>query len=240
MIDTSPFSTELALVEARFLKEVGGLLQRLSSLSKEEQLILLREIDFLKRLDTNGLNKVIGGMSTAMTKEINDLRKLYTAKGINITASFTPLSALVQEDLNMFMGQYGAYSSTIKQNLIQGVAANTPKAVLVKQLTSLTTGNLSSKQASFLMEETYSRFDSAVKATVFEGKEKIVRWEYLGPIDNRNRDSCASVMSQGGTWTIDEINNGEAHPEIDFVSRGGFNCRHSWEVAEEQPDGAFG
>ena len=231
MIDTTPFATELALVEARFLKEVDGLLAKLSTLSKEEQLILLREIDFLTRLNTNGLDKVLGGMSTAMTKEINDLRKLYTAKGLNVTASFTPLTALVQEDLNMFIGQYSAYSSTIKQNLIQGVAANTPRAILVGQLTSLTTGNLSTKQAGFLMDETFRRFSSAVTADIFADESDTVKWVYEGPIDNRNRDSCGSLMASSGNsegWTMDEINAGDAHPEIDFVSRGGFNCRHEW------------
>ena len=228
MIDTSLFETEISLIETRFLGEVEALLNRLSSLSKEEQLILLRDIDFMTRLNTNGLDKILNKMSTAMTKEINDLRKFYTSKGINITAGFTPLSALVQEDLNMFIGQYSAYSSMIKQNLIQGVAANTPSAILVKQLSSLPGGTLSGKEAKFLMEETYARFSSAVTATIFEDEKDTAKWVYIGPNDGRTRDSCRAVMEQGGSWTMDEINNGDAHSDIDFVSRGGFNCRHDW------------
>jgi len=239
MIDTTPFEVELKLVEARFLAEVDGLLKRLGSLSKEEKLILLREIDFLERLNTNGINKVVSGMSASMTKEIKSLRKLYSAEGLIVTSTLTPLTALVQEDLTLFMSQYTGYSSAIKQNVIQGVVAGTPNNVLAKQLTALTVGNLSGRDASFLMEETFSRFDGAIKADAFAGKEKIARWEYVGDYDEKNRDACRAVLDQGGTWTIDEINNGDAHPGVDFVSRGGFNCRHTWELADEQPDGTY-
>jgi len=62
MIDTAQFSNELKLVESRFLAEIFGLLPRLEVLSVEQQLVLLREIDFMERLSKNGLNGVISKM----------------------------------------------------------------------------------------------------------------------------------------------------------------------------------
>ena len=239
MIDVTPFQTEITAIEARFLLEVDALLNRLSSLSKEEQLILLREIDFMTRLNTQGLDKVLGKMSSAMTAEVGKLSKMYAAQGLAVTANFTPIGALVQEDMALFLSQYEHYAKGIKQSLIQGVVASTPTKVLTKQLTTMSGGTLSSRNSYFILQETYARFDGAVKATIFEDKKDIARWEYLGDIDNRNRDSCAAVLAQGGSWTMDEINAGEAHPEIDFVSRGGFNCRHDWVLAEEQPEGVY-
>lgn len=241
MIDVTPFQAEIKAIELRFLGEVSALLKRLSTLSKQEQLILLREIDFLTRLNTHGLDGVLGKMSKSMTLEINKLRKFYIAKGLDITANFTPLSALIQADMQQFLGQYQYYASGIKQNLIQGVVAHTPRDVLVKQLQIMSVGTLSSRNANFIMEETFMRFDHAVTAQIFEDKEDSALFIYIGVRDNKNRDSCAALLDQGNEigWTIDEINAGEAHPEIDFVSRGGFNCRHTWVTADKQPESFY-
>ena len=240
MIDVTPFQTEITAIEARFLLEVDALLKRLNTLSKEEQLALLREIDFMTRLNTHGIDKVLGKMSKAMTARVAELAKTYTAEGLIVTATFAPLGAIIQSDMDMFLSQYESYAKGIKQSLIQGVATSTPTAVLVKQLTTLSGGTLSSRNAFFILEETFSRFDGAIKATIFEDKQDTARWTYLGALDDRNRDSCRAVLEKGDvSWTIEEINAGLADPDVDFVSRGGFNCRHTWELAEAQPEGVY-
>jgi len=243
MIDTAQFSNELKVVESRFLAEIFGLLPRLETLSIEQQLVLLREIDFMERLSKNGLNGVISKMGSAMAKRVNELKAEFTALGYQVTASSAPLGILAQADLDMFISQYEGYATGLRQALIQKTVAHTPNAVLSKQLAVMSVGTLSGRDATFLLQETFARFDAASKAQIFADDENTALWTYLGPLDNRTRDACSNVLSNAQNttgWTIDEINSGLADSDVDFVSRGGFNCRHDWVLADEQPESVFG
>jgi len=72
-------------------------------------------------------------------------------------------------------------------------------------------------------------FDRTIKSEQFEGGG-VEKFIYVGPLDDKTRDVCANVMtdprntdSEG--FTRDEILGLEG---VDFVSGGGYNCRHEW------------
>ena len=71
-----------------------------------------------------------------------------------------------------------------------------------------------------------SIFDRTIKSEQFKeaGIEKFV---YVGPRDDKTRDSCLSVLGdsrQQVGWTRDEIDASE----VSFIGGGGYNCRHEW------------
>ena len=62
-----------------------------------------------------------------------------------------------------------------------------------------------------------------------------IRYKYVGPQDNKNRDFCASMMSANKVFRfedIQEMTNVTANPQFGdydiFQYRGSYNCRHQW------------
>jgi hypothetical protein len=60
----------------------------------------------------------------------------------------------------------------------------------------------------------------------------LVRYEYNGPKDNRNRTFCADMLSLGRIYTEEEIKNGLSNSEFGnysiFDYKGSYGCRHTW------------
>jgi hypothetical protein len=61
----------------------------------------------------------------------------------------------------------------------------------------------------------------------------LVRYEYSGPVDDKNRAFCAEVMALGRIYTEEEIKNGLFNPEFGNYSiwdyKGSYGCRHVWQ-----------
>ena len=62
-----------------------------------------------------------------------------------------------------------------------------------------------------------------------------VRFKYIGPRDNKNREFCAQMLSFNRIYRIediDELSNSVANPDFGFYEiftwRGSYNCRHQW------------
>lgn len=71
-----------------------------------------------------------------------------------------------------------------------------------------------------------SSFDRASKKMLYDNAG-VERFVYVGPLDDHTRDECAAVMRdsrQQTGWTREEI----ASSPVDFVTGGGYNCRHDW------------
>ena len=62
-----------------------------------------------------------------------------------------------------------------------------------------------------------------------------VRYKYVGPQDDRNRQFCADMMAANRVYRIEDIDalsDNVANPEFGFYEifkwRGSYNCRHQW------------
>lgn len=60
----------------------------------------------------------------------------------------------------------------------------------------------------------------------------LVRYEYQGPRDSRNRSFCSEMLGLGRIYTEEEIKNGLSNPEFGSYSifdyKGSYGCRHVW------------
>lgn len=58
-----------------------------------------------------------------------------------------------------------------------------------------------------------------------------VRYKYIGPRDDKNRQFCAQMLAADRVYTIEDIER-LSNPEFGsyniFLYRGSFNCRHAW------------
>jgi hypothetical protein len=60
----------------------------------------------------------------------------------------------------------------------------------------------------------------------------LVRYEYTGPKDDKNRSFCSEILGLNRIYTEEEIKNGLSNPEFGIYSiwdyKGSFGCRHIW------------
>ena len=60
----------------------------------------------------------------------------------------------------------------------------------------------------------------------------LVRYEYQGPRDSKNRKFCSKILSIGRIYTEEEIKNGLSNSEFGNYSiwdyKGSYGCRHRW------------
>lgn len=60
----------------------------------------------------------------------------------------------------------------------------------------------------------------------------LVRYEYTGPKDDKNRSFCSEVLGLSRLYTEEEIKNGLSNPEFGNYSiwdyKGSYGCRHIW------------
>ena len=67
-----------------------------------------------------------------------------------------------------------------------------------------------------------------------------IRFKYVGPRDNKNRQFCADMLSKNRVYRMEDIEQ-LSNPEFGnydiFTWRGSFNCRHTWVKLIFQPEG---
>jgi hypothetical protein len=68
--------------------------------------------------------------------------------------------------------------------------------------------------------------DAVIKAGMYE-TAGIDRFVYIGALDNKTRPACEHTLNspnQETGWTKEQI----AASEVNYITRGGWNCRHDW------------
>jgi hypothetical protein len=67
-----------------------------------------------------------------------------------------------------------------------------------------------------------------------------IRFKYVGPRDNKNRQFCSDMLAKNRVYRMEDIEQ-LSNPEFGnydiFTWRGSFNCRHTWVKLVFQPDG---
>ncbi len=100
---------------------------------------------------------------------------------------------------------------TIMNNLVTGVQSN-----------------LSEAQINTLIDTSLSTYERGVKAAMMDEMPDDTLYVYVGPLDEKTRDICNEQIGAGELTKDQIIANFGA--EV-LVVGGGFNCRHSWDLA---------
>jgi hypothetical protein len=88
---------------------------------------------------------------------------------------------------------------------------------------------------SVVQKMNQERFSSPNEPSDFDRENFRVRFKYVGPRDEKNRQFCREMLSKNRVYRIEDINalsDNVANPEFGFYEiftwRGSFNCRHQW------------
>jgi hypothetical protein len=66
--------------------------------------------------------------------------------------------------------------------------------------------------------------------------EQELRYRYTGPVDKLERPFCRHLTDADRSYTraqIDRMNNGQFPAGSVFITRGGFRCRHQWDLSTQ-------
>ena len=198
----------------------------------------VEDIAYIRRiLNTDISNQILIdlGMADAIDGLIEDYGKIIAAEGMAapILRNIPPemLGILQELDTQFYFEHVRDVGMKLKSTLIHASIGGITEAQLRGQLLTATK-SLSKAQIGSLTNTALRTMSRATFASGASVLPDTATFHYAGPYDDRNRDICRTALDSEPSdgYTRDEI----SALEVDFVSGGGFNCRHSWELVIEQ------
>ena len=222
------FVSQIQKVEASLYADLAKVANRLGGLSDTELINTLRELNFFQDLLDRGYADAVNGLIDSYGDNLSKIVKEARKRGIRDIAGATvsQLELLQELDTRRLLGNLSEYADRLTNALFSGIVSGESISSLVNRLKI--DERFYTHRLNVAVFDSYRQFDDLARYRVFEGAN--VRWEYVGPVDDRNRDVCRATIenqpSKGYTEAQVKSSN------TPFGIRGGFNCRHSWLVYE--------
>lgn len=174
------------------------------------------------------------GMASAVDSLIDDYDRVVAGLSKSILGKIPhgTIEMLKELDTQFWFEHVGDIGDEVKRTLIHASIGGVTEGQLQAQLFNATK-ELSKAQINTLTNTSLRTMSRATFAAGANELPDTAGFIFDGPIDSKNRDTCAEVLAnpQNQTgFTIAEING----LPVDFVGGGGFNCRHSWIRAIEE------
>lgn len=227
---------ELEDLERLFRSRVAEYLR--GGLTDVERIRLVAELDFFAELQANGLSDIIGRLEDEYAGIIQSLIK--TPLGGISAFTLNDLELIVRLDAESILRSAEQFSSQFKSRLLKAFIAGEDTFDIIKNGQDF---GLRTNQLVAAINTSRDQFQATALSKLFEDEPE-TRFKLSDfPFDDRTRCSCRAVITHQPEegWTKEEIDNGAATkialkycPKFEgkygFVNRGGFNCRHVWEI----------
>lgn len=226
--------SELRSLEQKFLDAIS----MFDNLTEAEKIQLAYQVDLFQELQDLGLSDVINKMLKEYAGILDDL---LDKKEIGIGAlRLTDLESIANLDAETLLGKAEAYTKEFRSALIKGFLTGQSTNEIKERLSSI---GLASNQTIAAINTARDEYHSATLSKLFEDDPETRFKLSEFPLDEKTRCSCKAVIlnqpKEG--WTKEEIDRGAAtnivrkfcpkfEGEYSFIRRGGFNCRHNWEI----------
>ena len=150
---------------------------------------------------------------------------LQTIQGFAAVSEET-LVALKNYSTGSLLNQLDNMAQIIKKEVVNGIISGSPVQTVVEAVRGQ--GALSRRQLQTLIDTAMNEYSRSVTKVMIDNMPNNTRYQYIGPLDGKTRPECLKMMAAGDI-TKAEI---EARFGSDvFISGGGYNCRHKWEIA---------
>ncbi len=220
--------TQIKNVEKRLLDDLRRVAQELDKFSDTELIQIARELDFFQELLDKGYTDAVNGLMEAYESDLSKINQEATKRGVKkiAGASVAQLQLLQDLEAERLLGKASAYANDLKDGLFKGIISGERPSSIVNRLSE--TVNLETRQLNVAVADGIRQFDDLARQKVYEDIK--VNWTYVGPEDERTRDICRNTLDNEPEegYTEEEV----LASDTPFGLRGGFNCRHSWELKE--------
>ena len=219
------FMAEITLLEESFEKDLKVLAGNLKKMSDTELIQATSQLNFFQEIIDKGyvsaLDKFDGEYTKMLAAAVKEARK----RGIDplACASVEGLQVLRDMDYERLLGRASSYALDLQAQLFRGVYGGYSSSQITSNLSGT---SLASHQLNVMAYDGLKIFDDMSRYAVFKGED--VKWTYIGPQDEFTRDVCQSTKANEPKDGYTE--SAASSSDTPFGTRGGFNCRHSWEV----------
>ena len=222
------FTKDVQKLERTFKRNLTRVVRNLGALSDTQLINAVGQLNLFNELINSGYGDALNNLEDDYSKLLEQTIAEASRRGVT-TLSGAGLQGLeTLKDLNtaQLLGQARRFSdrltSSVFQNLYGGVSIN-------DTIDAIGNIGLADYQLNTSVYTSIKTFDDLARYKVFEGID--VKWTYFGPLDSKTRDSCRATIENERNnypkgYTEKQV-NGSGAP---FGFRGGFNCRHSWEI----------
>ena len=218
------FTAEIKLLEESFERDLKALTVKLKKMTDTELIQATSQLNFFQEIIDRGYGDALDKFDGEYTKMLAVAVKEARKRGIDplAGASVEGLQVLRDMDYERLLGGASVYASELQTQLFRGVYGGSS----ISQITSNLSGtSLASHRLNVMAYDGLKIFDDMSRYAVFKGAD--VKWTYIGPQDEFTRDECkATKFSE----PKDGYTESEIPSDTPFGTRGGFNCRHSWEI----------
>ena len=219
------FVKDIEKLERKFQGRLRTVVRGLGAMSDSQLITAVGQLNLFNEIIDQGYGDALNNLDAEYEKILAQAVAEATRRGLTPLGGAGLQGLETLKDLNTaeLLGSARAYSNrlttSIFQNLYVGVSINDT----ISALEGIPLADYQLNTATYTSIKT---FDDTARYKVFEGLN--VRWTYFGPLDSKTRDSCRFTKEN-------EPPNGYTEKQVldsdtQFGFRGGFNCRHSWEV----------
>ena len=219
------FVKDIEKLERKFQGRLRTVVRSLGAMSDSQLITAVSQLNLFNEIINQGYGDALDGLDKDYEKLLAQAVAEATKRGVTPLGGAGLQGLETLKDLNTaeLLGSARAYSNRLTTSIFQNLYAGVSINDTISALEGIPLADYQLNTATYTSIKT---FDDTARYKVFEGLN--VRWTYFGPLDSKTRDSCRFTKEN-------EPPNGYTEKQVldsdtQFGFRGGFNCRHSWEV----------
>ena len=222
------FISDIKLVEKNFNKKLYTGVRGLSKLSETELINSIAQLNLFNELIEEGYGEALDNLENEYGKLLQQAIREAERKGIRALTGPGVQGLEVLKDLNTqtLLGKARDHSNLLTTQIFQNLYGGIQVSQIISGLEAIP---LASHQLNVATYTGIKTFDDMARYKVFEGAD--VRWTYFGPLDDRTRKECRKTIElEKKSFKKGFTEKQVSDLDTPFGERGGFNCRHSWQI----------
>ena len=224
------YNKEIENIQQQLIDKLDNLVVGLGRVTDTELMQIAKQIDFFAEMEALGFTKLMNRVGKTFDDEIARVFAELSKRelGAVSVASIDALRELKNFEMTYLTNGVRQYSDQLKTAMLRGIITGESNIQIMNNINS-TFGigtYISSSETSFLINDAFARFSNTSRAKAFEQFPE-VRFQYVGPSTGNIRPACVEAL-KAPPLTREEIDAGRAGIGVNFIDRGGYNCRHDW------------
>tara|TARA_R100000426_G_scaffold71217_1_gene49521 strand:- start:2989 stop:3687 length:699 start_codon:yes stop_codon:yes gene_type:complete len=221
------FVKNIEKLERKFQGRLRTVVRGLSAMSDSQLITAVGQLNLFNEIIEQGYGDALNNLDAEYEKILSQAVAEATKRGLTPLGGAGLQGLETLRDLNTaeLLGSARAYSNRLTTSIFQNLYAGVSINDTISALEGIPLADYQLNTATYTSIKT---FDDTARYKVFEGLD--VKWTYFGPLDSKTRESCRNTKDFEKRFPKGLSEQQVLDSETPFGFRGGFNCRHSWEV----------
>tara|TARA_R100001129_G_scaffold176542_1_gene150625 strand:+ start:149 stop:850 length:702 start_codon:yes stop_codon:yes gene_type:complete len=225
-VDT--FINDIKSIEKSFNKKLYSGVRGLNRLSETELINSIAQLNLFNELIEEGYGEALDNLENEYGKILQQAIREAEKRGVRALSGAGVQGLEVLKDLNTetLLGKARDHSNTLTTQIFQNLYGGVPVNQIIQGLEAIP---LATHQLNVATYTGIKTFDDMARYKVFEGAD--VKWTYVGPDDDKTRKKCKETIDlERKSFKKGFTEKQVSDLDTPFGERGGFNCRHSWQI----------